>query len=67
MSFAIWLFQNQNCIFELLNLDNGNNIVYKISEPEYVNERRQEIGLKPIEEYLSKWNIERKVYQKNYK
>lgn len=39
-------------------------IVYPVLEPEYVNQRRAEVGLGPIEEYVKRWDIEWTVEQK---
>lgn len=38
--------------------------VYKITEPEFVNERRAKVGLNPIEDYLQAWNIKWEIEQK---
>lgn len=46
------------------NKETGNYEPYAIKEPEYVNKRRKEVGLGPIEEYLGHWNIEWQVEQK---
>lgn len=40
-------------------------IPYKIKEPQYVNKRRREIGLGPIEEYLANWDIKWTIEQIN--
>lgn len=37
---------------------------HEILEPEYVNKRRREVGLGPIEAYLSNWNISWEVEQR---
>lgn len=37
---------------------------YTIKDPEYVNKRRKEVGLGPIEEYLGHWDIKWEVEQK---
>lgn len=37
---------------------------FPILEPEYVNQRRAEVGLGPIENYLSRWDIDWEVEQK---
>ena len=42
----------------------GNQIVYEIWEPEYVNQRRKEVGLGPIEDYIKRWGIEWTIEQK---
>ncbi|HFA47631.1 MAG TPA: hypothetical protein ENJ95_01280 [Bacteroidetes bacterium] len=42
----------------------GKQIVYEIVQPEYVNQRRKEIGLGPIEDYLKRWGIEWTIEQK---
>ena len=41
-----------------------NPIVYKVFEPEYVNQRRKEVGLGPIEDYVKRWGIEWTIEQK---
>ena len=38
--------------------------LYRLQNPETVNKRRAEVGMKPMEEYLSFWDIEFKVKQK---
>ena len=35
-----------------------NGKLYKLDSPKTVNERRKEMGLEPIEEYLKRFNIE---------
>ncbi len=42
----------------------GEKIVYEIWEPEYVNQRRKEVGLGPIEAYVKRWGIEWTIGQK---
>jgi hypothetical protein len=42
----------------------GKMKVYEILEPEYVNQRRKEVGLGPIEDYVKIWAIEWSVEQK---
>jgi hypothetical protein len=42
----------------------GEQIVYEIWEPEYVNQRRKKIGLSNIEDYIKTWNIVWIVKQK---
>ena len=42
----------------------GENTVYEIKDSEYVNQRRKEVGLGPIEDYLKRWGIEWTVEQK---
>ena len=44
--------------------ETGDQIVYEIKDPEYVNQRRREVGLGPIEEYVKRWGIEWTVEQK---
>ncbi|MEM8528007.1 MAG: DUF6624 domain-containing protein [Bacteroidota bacterium] len=39
-------------------------IVYEIKDPEYVNQRRAEVGLGPIEDYVKRWDIEWTIEQK---
>jgi len=38
--------------------------LYKLKDPEYVNQRREQVGLGPIEEYLRHFNIDFTVEQK---
>jgi hypothetical protein len=49
-----------------ITMDNetGKQIVYEIKDPEYVDQRRREVGLGPIAEYVKRWGIEWKVVQK---
>jgi hypothetical protein len=42
----------------------GEQIVYEVKDPAYVNQRREEVGLGPIEEYVKRWGIEWTVEQK---
>jgi hypothetical protein len=42
----------------------GKDYVYEIWDPEYVNQRRKEVGLGPIEQYIKRWGIEWTVEQK---
>lgn len=44
--------------------ETGEQIVYQVREPEYVNQRRREVGLGPIEDYVKRWGIEWGVEQK---
>lgn len=46
------------------NPETGKYEVYQIKDPEYVNQRREKIGLGPIENYLKNWDIEWEVTQK---
>jgi len=39
-------------------------IVYEVWEPQYINQRRKEVGLGPIEDYVKRWGIEWTVQQK---
>ncbi|MEH0155420.1 DUF6624 domain-containing protein [Limibacter armeniacum] len=43
---------------QILTDSSGNSYVRPLIEPEKVNERRAEVGLLPIEEYVSQWGIE---------
>jgi len=45
------------------NYDTGAWMIYELKDPEHVNKRRAEVGLKPLNEYVSKWNIVFKVKQ----
>ena len=38
-----------------------NGKLYKLDTPNKVNERRKEMGMKPIEQYLKNFNIEFKI------
>lgn len=42
----------------------GKQIVYEIKDPAYVNQRRAEVGLGPIQDYVKRWGIEWTVPQK---
>jgi hypothetical protein len=42
----------------------GERIVYEIKDPEYVNKRRKEVGLGPIQDYVKRWGIEWTIEQK---
>ncbi len=42
----------------------GEMMVYEIQDPEYVNQRRKEVGLGPIETYVKIWGIEWTIEQK---
>jgi len=44
--------------------EDGSFYVKDLQEPEYVNQRRKEVGLGPIEDYVGRWEIEWKVEQK---
>jgi len=44
--------------------DDGTMEVYEIENPEYVNQRRAEVGLGPIEDYVKIWDIEWTIEQK---
>lgn len=44
--------------------ETGKQIVYEILEPEYVNQRRKEVGLGPLEDYVKRWGIKWTVEQK---
>ncbi len=45
--------------------ENGKQIVYQIKDPQYVNQRRREVGLGPIEDYLKRWGIDWTIEQKS--
>jgi len=47
--------------------DDGSFYVKNLEEPEYVNQRRKEVGLGPIENYVKNWNIVWDVEQKEKK
>lgn len=44
--------------------ENGRQVVYEIRDPEYVNQRRKEVGLGPIEDYVKRWGIEWTIARK---
>lgn len=44
--------------------EDGSFYVKDLQEPEYVNERRKEVGLGPIEDYVKRWGIEWTIEQK---
>ena len=44
--------------------ETGKNFFYEIKEPEYVNQRRREVGLPPLENYAKSMGIEWSVKQK---
>ncbi len=44
--------------------ETGKQIVYEIRDPEYVNQRRREVGLGPIQDYVKRWGIEWDIEQK---
>ncbi|MCB0572851.1 MAG: hypothetical protein KDC66_23945 [Phaeodactylibacter sp.] len=46
------------------NAGSGQYEPHEILEPEYVNKRRREVGLGPIQDYLSNWDIKWEVEQK---
>ena len=45
--------------------EDGSFYVNDLQEPEYVNQRRAEVGLGPIEEYVKHWGMEWTVPQKS--
>lgn len=45
--------------------EEGSFYVKDLQEPEYVNQRRKEVGLGPIEEYVERWGIEWTIEQKD--
>lgn len=49
----------------ITNPTTGEQEVYEIADPEYVDQRRREVGLPPISTYLSRWNISWDVPQKD--
>ena len=44
--------------------EDGSFSVKDLQDPEYVNQRRKEVGLEPIEEYVSRWGIKWTIEQK---
>jgi hypothetical protein len=46
------------------NNETGKWELYSLAEPEYVDRRRKEVGLGPLEEYLKRWDIKFDVNQK---
>lgn len=49
---------------QLKRLEDGSYIVNDLFEPEYVNQRRKQVGLGPIEDYVSRWGVVWDVEQK---
>lgn len=49
---------------QIVTDEDGNQKVYEIRDPEYVNQRREEVGLGPIENYVSRWGIVWTIEQK---
>ncbi len=47
--------------------EHGRYYVDDLLEPEYVNERRQKVGLGAIEDYVKKWDIDWTIEQKQKK
>ncbi|GAB5538161.1 MAG: hypothetical protein Salg2KO_02640 [Salibacteraceae bacterium] len=45
------------------NKTTGEMELYEIFEPQYVNQRRAAVGLKPIEEYIESWGLEWTIEQ----
>ena len=45
----------------------GSYYVKDLKEPEYVNQRRKEVGLGAIEDYVGRWGIEWTIEQKEQK
>ena len=39
--------------------------LYQLEDPEFVNQRRKEMGMEPLEEYLARFGIEFNVEQKS--
>ena len=44
--------------------ETGNSMLHDVFEPEYVNQRRKEVGLGPIEEYVKRFGLEWTIEQK---
>jgi hypothetical protein len=42
----------------------GQQIIYEVRDPEYVNQRRSQVGLGPIEDYVKRFGLEWTVEQK---
>ena len=47
----------------ITNKVTGKKEVYKIKDPEYVDQRRRQVGLEPIAEYLNTWGIKWDIKQ----
>lgn len=49
-----------------ITMDNesGEQMIYDIKDPEYVNQRRAKVGLDPLEEYVKRWGLTWTVEQK---
>ncbi len=45
------------------NRENGGWMIYELQNPETVDKRRAEVGLGPLNEYVSQWEIEFKIKQ----
>ena len=41
-----------------------NDELYELVEPEYVDQKREEIGMEPLKDYLNRFGIEFNVEQK---
>ncbi len=46
-----------------IDIESNTSTLYEIEQPEFVNKRRKEVGLEPLQEYLKKYNIEFNVKQ----
>lgn len=49
---------------QIIRNEDGSFNLDKLIEPEYVNQRRLSVGLGPIEDYVSRWDIEWTIEQK---
>ena len=49
---------------QIYRTEDGKFDVRDLFEPEYVNQRRKEVGLGPIQEYVGRWGIEWTIEQK---
>lgn len=46
------------------NSENGKWMIYDLQDPESVDKRRAKVGLGPLSEYVSQWNIDFNIKQK---
>jgi len=47
-----------------MDKESGEQVVYDVYKPEYVDQRRAEVGLEPLNEYVKRFGLEWKVEQK---
>jgi len=44
--------------------ETGRQKVYEVKDPEYINQRRKQVGLGPIQDYVKRWGIQWTIEQK---